>query len=128
MVRHGTSSHTCDWGRRGRCGAAGSSMHTRVEVKRPKRRYRVVFALIGIAVVAAVATGAVHWRKGETRARPAPAPVPVTVTEAARRDVPVFLDGLGTVQASNTIAIHSQIDGKLQSVDFVEGREVHKGD
>jgi multidrug efflux system membrane fusion protein len=52
----------------------------------------------------------------------------VTVSEAARRDVPIFRDGLGTVQASNTIAIHSQIDGKLQSVNFVEGQEVHKGD
>jgi membrane fusion protein, multidrug efflux system len=46
----------------------------------------------------------------------------------ARRDVPILLQGLGTVQASNTIAIRSQIDGKLQSVDFIEGQEVHKGD
>jgi multidrug efflux system membrane fusion protein len=52
----------------------------------------------------------------------------VTVSVAARRDVPVFLDGLGTVAASNTIAIHSQVDGKLQSVNFVEGQEVHRGD
>jgi multidrug efflux system membrane fusion protein len=47
---------------------------------------------------------------------------------ATRRDVPIFLQGLGTVAASNTIAVHSQVDGKLQSVSFVEGQEVHKGD
>jgi multidrug efflux system membrane fusion protein len=46
----------------------------------------------------------------------------------SQRDVPIFLDSLGTVQASNTVAVHSQIDGKLQSVAFVEGQEVHKGD
>jgi len=40
----------------------------------------------------------------------------------------VFLDALGTVQASNTIAVRSQIDGPLQSVNFTEGQEVHQGD
>jgi multidrug efflux system membrane fusion protein len=50
------------------------------------------------------------------------------VSAVSRRDVPIFLDSLGTVQASNTVAVHSQIDGKLQSVNFVEGQEVHQGD
>ena len=57
-----------------------------------------------------------------------PVAVPVTVAEVTTRDVPVYLDGLGTVQASNTVAIHSQVDGKLQSVNFVEGQHVRKGD
>ena len=56
------------------------------------------------------------------------APVPVTVVEASTRDVPIYLDGLGTVQAINTVAIRTQVDGKLQSVNFVEGQQVHKGD
>jgi multidrug efflux system membrane fusion protein len=55
-------------------------------------------------------------------------PVPVTVAVAGTLDVPVFLNGLGTVQASNTVAIHSQVDGKLQSVNFVEGQNVRKGE
>ena len=42
--------------------------------------------------------------------------------------MPIFLDGLGTVQASNTVAIRSQVDGKLASVNFVEGQQVKKGD
>jgi membrane fusion protein, multidrug efflux system len=50
------------------------------------------------------------------------------VATVERHDVPIFLQGLGTVQASNTIAVHSQIDGKLQSVNFDEGQEVHRGD
>ena len=56
------------------------------------------------------------------------APMPVTATEVSTHEVPIYLDGLGTVQASNTVAIHSQVDGKLASVNFVEGQQVKKGD
>jgi multidrug efflux system membrane fusion protein len=61
------------------------------------------------------------------RANP-PAAIPVTVATATAQDVPIFLDGLGTVQASNTIAMRTQTNGTLQSVNFVEGQQVHKGD
>jgi membrane fusion protein, multidrug efflux system len=57
-----------------------------------------------------------------------PVIVPVSIAEAIRRDVPIYLTGLGTVQAFNTTAIHTQVDGKLQSVKFIEGQEVHSGD
>jgi membrane fusion protein, multidrug efflux system len=56
------------------------------------------------------------------------APMPVTASQVSTSDVPIYLDGLGTVQASNTVAIRSQVDGKLASVDFVEGQQVKKGD
>jgi multidrug efflux system membrane fusion protein len=65
--------------------------------------------------------------KPQTRSA-ARASVPVTVAVATRRDLPVYLTGLGTVQASYTVAIRSQVDGKLQEVDFVEGQHVKKGD
>src|SRR5947199_772754 len=45
-----------------------------------------------------------------------------------RPDLPVYVTGLGTVQASYTVAIHSQVDGKLQEVLFTEGQHVKKGD
>ena len=41
------------------------------------------------------------------------APMPVTASQVSTSDVPIYLDGLGTVQASNTVAIRSQVDGKL---------------
>ena len=56
------------------------------------------------------------------------ATVPVTVATATKRDLPIYLTGLGTAQASFTVAIRSQVDGKLQEVLFTEGRQVHKGD
>jgi multidrug efflux system membrane fusion protein len=52
----------------------------------------------------------------------------VSIAVAARQDVPIYLSGLGTVQASFTIGIHSQVDGKLQEVLFTEGQHVKKGD
>src|ERR1019366_1350160 len=54
--------------------------------------------------------------------------VPVSIATAVRRDVPIYLTGLGTVQASFTVGIHSQVDGKLQEVLFTEGQHVNKGD
>jgi multidrug efflux system membrane fusion protein len=45
-----------------------------------------------------------------------------------QKDVPVFLDGLGTVQAFNTVTVRSRVDGELQQVLFAEGKEVKTGD
>ena len=58
----------------------------------------------------------------------AAAPVPVTVAIASRQDLPVYLTGLGTVQASFTVGIRAQVVGMLQQVLFKEGDHVHKGD
>jgi multidrug efflux system membrane fusion protein len=55
-------------------------------------------------------------------------PVPVTVAVAERRDVPIYLTGLGTVQAVFTIDIQVRVDGELQQVMFTEGQHVKKGD
>ena len=52
----------------------------------------------------------------------------MSVAIAARRDVPIYLIGLGTVQPTLSVGIHSQVDGKLQEVLFTEGQHVNKGD
>ena len=96
--------------------------------------YRVRRAawLIGIAGVLVVA-GVVLWRRSVSEpanaALPAPrAAVQVSIADVGRRDVPIYLSGLGTVQASNTVALRAQVEGKLQEVLFTEGQMVHKGD
>src|SRR5215831_17039596 len=105
-----------------------------VHVAPEKRRKRRGFVwLLGIAALMVGIAFVVDQKPAEqtanARAKQHPAPpVPVTIAGVSQQDVPVYLDGLGTVQASNTVAVHSQIDGKLQSVNFVEGQEVHKGD
>src|SRR5690349_6457438 len=54
--------------------------------------------------------------------------VPVAVTAAQRRDLPVYLDGLGSVEAFNTVTVKSRVDGQIMQVLFKEGQEVRKGD
>jgi multidrug efflux system membrane fusion protein len=56
------------------------------------------------------------------------APVPVIVAAAARQDVPILLDAIGTVQAFNTITVRAQVDGQLVEIAFREGQEVKQGD
>jgi membrane fusion protein, multidrug efflux system len=55
-------------------------------------------------------------------------PVPVLAATPRVQDVPVYLDGVGSVRALNTVTVRAQVDGKLISVNFVEGQEVSKGD
>jgi multidrug efflux system membrane fusion protein len=55
-------------------------------------------------------------------------PVPVTVEPVVKRDVPVYLTALGTVQALNTVTVNPQVSGQLMSLHFTEGQEVKKGD
>jgi len=57
-----------------------------------------------------------------------PVAVPVTVAIATKRDLPIYLTGLGSVQASFTVGIRPQVDGKLEAVLFTEGQQVKKGD
>jgi membrane fusion protein, multidrug efflux system len=55
-------------------------------------------------------------------------PVPVSVAPVEQRNVPVYLEGLGNVQAYYTVTIHSRVDGELMQVNFREGQQVRKGD
>ncbi len=55
-------------------------------------------------------------------------PVPVTAARVETKDVPIYLDGLGTVQAFNTVNVRAMIDGPLQEVRFREGQDVRAGD
>ena len=99
---------------------------------KPKRVLRAV--LIAASLAAAfgaivlyfhLASEARPVRAATTASRPA---IPVRVATVVRRDMPVYVTGLGSVQASFTIAIHSQVDGIMQEVMFTEGTKVRKGD
>src|SRR5437773_6013848 len=91
----------------------------------------VVFVLraVGIGVLAVKRKGeAAGSRKGGAGGRAAAGPVSVVVGTVASKDVPIYLDGLGTVQAFNTVTISSRVDGQLQKLGFREGQDVHAGD
>ena len=55
-------------------------------------------------------------------------PVPVVAGVVQKRDVPIYLNGIGTVQAYNTVTVHPQVSGTLTTVVFKEGQDVKKGD
>lgn len=55
-------------------------------------------------------------------------PVPVVAERVEQKDVPIYLDGLGTVQAFNTVTVRTRVDGELTEVRFKEGQDVKAGD
>jgi multidrug efflux system membrane fusion protein len=101
------------------------------------RRSRIVTQLI-VAVLAIGAIGVFIYfqtRPGQAQlgapgapAAPPARAVPVLVAEVARRDVPVWLEGLGTVAAWQQVMVKPQVDGMLERVFFREGQRVKKGD
>ena len=55
-------------------------------------------------------------------------PVPVLAATPRIQDMPVYLDGVGSVRALNNVIVRAQVDGKLIAVNFTEGQDVKKGD
>jgi membrane fusion protein, multidrug efflux system len=92
-----------------------------------RKRVFVISTLV-IAVAAVGAWYAVDHAPAERAgSKQGGAPVPVTVALTAKQDLPLYLTGLGTVQASFTVGIRPQVDGKLEQVLFKEGEHVRKG-
>jgi len=66
--------------------------------------------------------------RGGRRGGAATGPVPVAVAAAARRDIQINLDALGTVTPLATVTIQTQVSGQLVAVGFKEGQPVKKGE
>ena len=96
--------------------------------------------VLGIVCAAAVAASAACSRGEAEAQRPAGpggagpggrgggnAPVPVTVAQVERKSMPITIQGIGTVIAASTVAVHAQITGEMTSVQFKEGEDVQEG-
>ncbi|HEX4614786.1 MAG TPA: efflux RND transporter periplasmic adaptor subunit, partial [Stellaceae bacterium] len=89
---------------------------------------------IGAGVVLSLAAIVAIWRLSPGTEVPVAAAqtstpgIPVTAGTVAAQDVPVFLHGIGTVQAYNMVAIKSRVDGQIVKVDFKEGQDIKTGD
>ena len=89
----------------------------------------VAAAAIGAgAYVAHRPDGATDHAPAATQSAAATSVVPVTAAKVLQHDVPIVLEGLGTVTPINTATIRTQVQGTLDSVDFVEGKQVKRGD
>jgi membrane fusion protein, multidrug efflux system len=96
------------------------------------RRFRVMKRpVIALGLLALVGAGLLwHFARAPRAAAKtgvASAPIPVIVANVARKDVPIYLTGLGTVQASNTVTVTARVEGVLEKVSFIEGQDVKKG-
>ncbi len=93
---------------------------------RPRRSRRWIVILLVLLAIG----GGIYWFTHRKPADDHPKRQQATVVLApvARKDVPVYLTGLGTVQAYNTVTVHSQVDGQLMAVKFREGQTVKAGD
>ena len=111
------------------------------EPTRPKpasarpRRHPIRNALIWTGIAGLVVWGgfrikATHDEAAQKAAGPQRGgfPVPVIAGVALQKDVPIYLDGLGTIQALNTVTVRARVDGQLEKLAFNEGDEVKAGD
>src|ERR1700728_3157763 len=86
-----------------------------------------------LAVLALLALLAFTWRAvvhkpADAATRNAPQAITVDTAAVTHADVPIYLQGLGTVQAFYTVTVTARVDGELQTIAFTEGQTVHKGD
>lgn len=97
-----------------------------------QRRWYIVGAVVAGAALLGWAVPAVVERHGAAAAPPQPAggppPVPVTEGVAEMRDMPVYVRGIGSGQAYNSVSVRSRVDGQIVKVDFTEGQNVKAGD
>ncbi|HTU53669.1 MAG TPA: biotin/lipoyl-binding protein, partial [Acetobacteraceae bacterium] len=92
------------------------------------RALRLLAALAGAGAIAGVVLLAGGGAPHAQSPSPANPSVPVTAARVTRADVPVYLIGLGQVQALNTVVIKAQVSGTLEETPFTEGQEVKAGD
>jgi multidrug efflux system membrane fusion protein len=96
-----------------------------------RARRRTVSIFITLLILGGL--GYIGWtsfqqkQQAANRARPDLA-VPVLAATPRIQDVPVYLEGVGSVRALNNVLVRAQVDGKLIAVNFTEGQEVKKGD
>jgi membrane fusion protein, multidrug efflux system len=112
--------------------------HTKIdEVRKPSLLSRILKRMVSLTVTLVIlgGLGYIGWyafqpKAGGNRgagARP-DLPVPVLAARPRTLDVPVYLDGVGSVRALNNVIVRAQVDGKLIVVNFTEGQDVKKGD
>jgi multidrug efflux system membrane fusion protein len=93
-------------------------------LREPRVMLTAAAALIVVAALGCHSIGS--WLRPAKVAKPTPVAVDAAVVR--RADVPVYQEGLGTVQAFYTVTVRTRVDGQIDKVAFREGQHVHKGD
>jgi membrane fusion protein, multidrug efflux system len=87
-------------------------------------------ALMGVALAVLLFIGwrVVLHKPADAASRNTPPAIAVDIASVGHTDVPIYLEGLGTVQAFYTVTVTARVDGEIQKIGFTEGQTVHKGD
>jgi multidrug efflux system membrane fusion protein len=92
---------------------------------KPSGMFRICLSnllTVGIAVIMLAACS------GNAENNHAPEAAPVTVNTALKKDVPVVLKAIGTVEPHNTVAVRARVAGEITRIAFKEGQDVSQGD
>ncbi|MBX9648066.1 MAG: biotin/lipoyl-binding protein, partial [Xanthobacteraceae bacterium] len=108
------------------------------EARKPSLVSRILRRMVSLSVLLVILGGLGYIGWYAFQAKPAAnrggpgarldLPVPVLAATPRTLDVPVYLDGVGSVKALNNVIVRAQVDGKLIAVNFTEGQDVKKGD
>jgi membrane fusion protein, multidrug efflux system len=95
-------------------------------------RRQIVIPAVLVIAVAGIGAGLALTHTGPFQRPPPPAaatpPVPIVAGVVTEHNVPVYLTGVGTVIAYNTVVVRSQIQGQIISINFTEGQTVKTDD
>ena len=101
----------------------------RERVTHLERRYgRKSVSVVAGAVALLVVLLAIRAVTSRHKPAPPPAPRAVAVAKVIAKDVPLYLDEIGTCTAAETVQIQAQVSGQIISRDFEDGADVKKGD
>ena len=100
-------------------------MNDRVPTSPRGRTPMLMAAMVAVIVPCVLAAHAVA---DDPAPSPEAAAIPISAAKAIRGNVPVLMTGIGTVQALNSVLVRARVDGTLDSVAFIEGQDVRKGD
>ena len=100
----------------------------RTHTHMPKRSMSLAMLTLVCICLLGCGTTSSNTKAGKGKGAQAGQVIPVAVATAVREDMPVYLNGLGSVTAFNTVSVKSRVDGQLSQVAFKEGQFVKQGE
>src|SRR6188768_4012029 len=103
---------------------------TNPEIKRARSaNHRIPkWAYLLFILLAAFVTYRIYQHRAIEAKAAQPAPRPASVAKVTTKDVPLYLDEIGTCAAYETVQVQAQVSGKILARHFQDGADVTKGD
>src|SRR5256884_2798959 len=95
------------------------------------RTIRWILLILAVALAGSYGWHRFHGAESAAtaqKAAPKARPIRVSIASVEKADFPVYLTGLGAVQAFNTVVVRTRVDGQIDKIAFQEGQSVKQGD